>query len=204
MPRTSISRELLKELELGTARKEEILAHLAESEGRPQLDRRGEQVAIVTVEWCDPAVRVPVRQREPVPLARGTRAVAEGEPVLLATVPLYRFDAPDRVDVIRIGRLPSQDVQVLDPLVSREHALIIMGERVPLLCDYGTLRDAGRSGSMNGTWVNGAGPIKDTIVSWLPAMIVEIGTEITRHGKRRFSTRITYELVRPTDDTALN
>ncbi len=187
---------------MGTARKDEILAHLAESESGPQPERRGEPVAIVKVEWCDPAAPG-VQRLQPAPLARGTRAV-DGEPVVLATVPLYRFDDPDRVDVIRIGRHPSQDVQILDPLVSREHGLIIMGDRMPLFCDYGTLKGGGRSGSTNGTWVNGSGPIKDTIVMWLPGMLVTFGTEINRPGRHRHSTHVSYELSRPADNTSLN
>lgn len=195
MPRTTLARALLKELELGTVRKDEILAHLAASEGGAQPERHGQPAAMVRVEWCDPGSPAGPPHLQPAALARGTRAV-QGEPVILKTVPLYRFDDPNRVDVIRIGRLPTQDVQILDRLVSREHGLIIMGDHVPLYCDYGTLRDDGRSGSLNGTWINGDGPIRDTIVNWLPNMVVMFGTAIKPPGMpSRYSTHVTYQLV---------
>lgn len=202
MARTTLARALLKELELGTVRKEQILAHLAESEVGPQPERRGEPAAMVRVEWCDPAAAAGGARLQPAPLARGTRAVA-GEPVLLKSLPLYRLHDPNRVDVIRLGRHPSQDVQILDGLVSREHGLIIMGDHMPLYCDYGTMHDDGRSGSTNGTWINGDGPIRDTIMNWLPNMVVMFGTEIKGKGTRRFSTHVTYALLAK-DDRSLN
>jgi pSer/pThr/pTyr-binding forkhead associated (FHA) protein len=111
---------------------------------------------------------------------------------------LYALTDANRVDVLRFGRHPDQDVQLLDMRVSREHGLVIYSERLPLFCDYGTLIEGKHGGSTNGTYVDGARPIRDTMIEWLPSMSLQVGTGYRdRNGASVFGYRITYELHTP-------
>ncbi len=89
----------------------------------------------------------------------------------IRTIQLYDFSDRGRFHVVRVGRHPSQDLQILERTVSREHGLIIFSGDQMLFCDYGTLRvdkdNEGRYGSTNGTFVNGLVCIRDTMVHWL-------------------------------------
>ena len=116
---------------------------------------------------------------------------------------LYDLRDVDRVDVIRIGRQPGQDIQVLDMIVSREHGLVLYDGHT-FYHDYGTLlveptdgRPPGRSGSRNGSFLNGTVLIRNSLVPWPQGDTIHFGTLRDGH----FAAQLAYEYVlRPNEN----
>ena len=182
MGRTTIARDLIELIRLGKIEKAEILRNLeAGTRGAEQL-RRGDPALILTFEQLQASS--PPRSS----LARGT---ALGEPTYrtLRDVPMYALTDADRVDVLRFGRHPDQDVQLLGRTVSREHGLVIFGGDV-LFCDYGTLRGGEHKGSLNGTYLDGQALIRDTMITWLTVHTLQLG-----QVNDRFEFRVRYRLL---------
>ena len=126
-------------------------------------------------------------------LARGTMAVDALYDVT-ATAEMYSLSDSARVDVLRFGRHPAQDIQILDRQVSREHGLVIFSENLPLFCDYGTLHAGVHAGSTNGTYLDGEVPIRDKMIPWLPGQELMLGAQHRRGGRQAFAYKLTYEL----------
>jgi len=101
---------------------------------------------------------------------------------------LYDLTAAGRMDVLRVGRFPSQDFPLVDRYVSREHGLALYLNGAVYYCDYGTFftddaaredgRMPGRHGSRNGTWIRDASPIRDTLIRWDEADELGLGDVI--------------------------
>ena len=188
--RTTLGIGLLEQLKLGTVQKADILRDLEFGAGKSEELRVGGPV--ITVHFHE------LREREGSGLAVGTMASSQAAYAKYASVSLYALSDPTRLDVLRFGRHPDQDVQLIDQTVSREHGLVILAGGAPLFCDYGTLKGGAHSGSMNGTYISGVGRVRDTILQWLPAWKLEIGTFQTRGGTPRSRYEIAYELhMRP-------
>lgn len=202
MGRTTISRDLIEMIRLGRAAKEEVLRHLADaSSGARQLRHGAPAVTIrfETLRTSSSSSSSTSGHDRPAPppplLARGTAYRGTGEPLydLGMVEHLYDLSDADRVDVIRFGRHPDQDVQLLDRIVSREHGLVIFAEPVPLFCDYGTLIEGKHSGSTNGTYLDGVTRIHDAMFPWLPGQALMLGTEARDvQGTPGFAFRLTY------------
>jgi len=182
--RTTIARDLIDAIRLGTADKERILHDLEEAS-------RGSRELHVG----RPAVTVSVHEIQGPSLARGTGYVSDSPPYrVVHTASLYEMSDAARVDVLRIGRQPGQDVELLDRCVSREHGLIIYADGLPLFCDYGTLHDGSHTGSTNGTYLDGVTRIRDAMITWMPAQALMLGTT---SGPRNltFRYKVTYDLL---------
>jgi hypothetical protein len=197
--RTTIARDLIAMIKCGKAQKEEVLRHLeAASEGAERL-RKGMPAITVKFEQLD----LP-KDREPL-LARGTEHYVIDEPryELVLEAPMYALSDDNRVDVLRFGRHPDQDVQLLDIRVSREHGLIIYSDKLPLFCDYGTMIDGARAGSLNGTYLDGVSRVRDTMIQWLPIHGLHLGTQFSdTRGNALHGIRVSYVMhaVPPPDD----
>jgi hypothetical protein len=192
MARTTIAMDLIEAIKLGTARKEEVLRDLDDASEGAETLRVG--TPAVTVKFH--ALREPSSHASIDPqLARGTLAAPQATYELAFTSSLYALDDAARVDVIRLGRRPDQDVVLFDPQVSREHGLVIYAGRLPLFCDYGSLKAGAHSGSTNGTYVDGVTRICDAMITWLPTQALMLGQRThPPFGERRFPIKITYEL----------
>jgi hypothetical protein len=191
-------------IKVGKADKEQILRALADASHGAERLRRGKPAVTVKFEKLRDTSAVKVKA-EPGGYARGTGHVrpANVEPVydVLVEAPLYALSDANRVDVLRFGRHPDQDVQLLDIQVSREHGLVIFSENVPLFCDYGSLIDGKHAGTTNGTYLDNERPIRDAMIQWLPYQALYLGTSTTGPtGHPVFTFRITYDLHSPPDD----
>jgi hypothetical protein len=188
--RTTIARDLIELIKLGKADKDEILRNLAEASGGAERLRKGKPA--VTVRFHA------LRDVKPGKHARGTMSLAEdaAEPVYdeLISAPLFALTDDDRVDVLRFGRHPDQDVQILDSQVSREHGLVIFADSLPLYCDYGTLHGGVHTGSTNGTYLDGVIRIRDAMINWLPGQALMLGIGFPRKGGQVLHIKVTYEL----------
>jgi FHA domain len=187
MARTTIARELISLIQLRKADKAAILASLdAATSGAEQL-RVGA-----------PAVTVHVHQLRALksdrPVARGTQMPEAAIYDPITTAHLYSLGDQARVDVLRFGRHPDQDIQLLDRLVSREHGLVIFSDGLPLFCDYGTLKQGGHTGSTNGTYLDGVMRISDAMITWPPGQALMLGSQQPRRGGDAFGFKLTYEL----------
>jgi hypothetical protein len=64
--------------------------------------------------------------------------------------------------------------------VSRDHALLFLDEQGQLLFrDFGTKKAGQRGGSKNGSWINGAEPIQDSVITWLADDFLGVGGRVT-------------------------
>ena len=198
MRRTTITRELIELVRLGTAQKEHILRHLAEGATGAEALRHGDPAVTVTFHKLrvnrDGSVATVGPQ--PAQLARGTEAM-QLVPLYEhhAAAKLYQLADDARVDLIRFGRHPDQDVQLLDRLISREHGLVILADQLPLFCDYGTLIDGVHAGSTNGTYLDGSRRIHDTMLPWFPGQQLMLGeVHHDRAGGPHFAFKLSYEI----------
>jgi len=185
-------------LTLSTTTRTEILSRLEDdTPEREAIRRRAPRIATVTLcELVRPrSSRNPVPER--VPLARGTRQDASSEAIYrdVESVDLYDLGDIGRVDVIRVGRHPSQDLQVLDNVASREHGLVLF-DSIVYFYDYGTNigpdhpdhpvrvedRPPGRHGSRNGSYLNRHTLIRNGMIPWNESDTIHFGTQ---HGPRR-------------------
>jgi hypothetical protein len=179
--RTTFTRDFLGKLSLSTTTKLEILAKLEQDEQPLEELRRA----------APPAARVTlgglVRTATPVSsMAKGTMVSIPSEAMYrdLQSVALYDLRDVDRVDVIRVGRHPDQDLGVLDQFASREHGLVIFDSMV-FYFDYGTMiesnpnrRPQGRHGSLNGSYLNGELRISNGMVPWFEEDTIHLGSKI--------------------------
>ena len=198
MGRTTLGRDLIELIRVGKIQKDVVLAHLADaSHGAEQL-RRGPPAVTVLVHVLRSRPRISAEMA--MGIARGTVSFPVVDPIYDVTmrVSLYALTDVSRVDVLTFGRHPSQDIQILDAMVSREHGLVILAGHIPLFCDYGTLIDGKHAGSTNGTYLNGASLIRDTMISWLPGYELMLGQQYSdREGFPLHSIKLTYELHPP-------
>jgi hypothetical protein len=186
--RTTIARDLIELIQLGKADKAAILRSLDAAASGAERLRTGPPA--VTVHFHNLRVNTAARA----PVARGTRIDSTPVYERAGRAQLYALTDAARVDVVRFGRHPDQDIQVLDKTVSREHGLVIFAGELPLFCDYGTLKDGGHTGSMNGTYLDGVVRISDTMIPWLPGQELLFGTPHMVGGRRAFAIKLTYEL----------
>jgi FHA domain len=187
MGRTTIALDLIQAIKLGKADKAEVLRQLSRASAGAEALRHGPPAATVTFH----KLRDQPRPRDlRASLARGTAIHAAGDYEVSATASLYELTDAARVDVIRFGRHPDQDIQLLDPTVSREHGLIIYAGELPLFCDYGTMIGGAHAGSTNGTFIDGEILIRDSMIRWLPTQVLMLGKLIGGHH----ATKITYQL----------
>jgi len=174
-------------IQLGKADKAAILKSLGEASAGAERLRQGPPAVTVRLHQLrDPTA--PPRE-----LARGTFVPAASYDEV-RSAPMYALTDAARVDVLRFGRHPDQDLQILDRLVSREHGLVIFSDRLPLFCDYGTLIDGAHAGSTNGTWIDGERRIRDAMIPWLPGQELMFGSTYTHGSRRAFAFKLTYEL----------
>jgi hypothetical protein len=195
--RTTLGRDLVEMIKVGSATKERILRELEAASSGAEALRRGPPA--VTVRFAD------IRKTDK-GLAVGTAMAEEPEPIydLMLEASLYALSDPGRADVIRFGRSDDQDVILQDDRVSREHGLIILADSL-LYCDYGTLIDGVHAGSRNGTYVRSRNResrrIRNTMITWLANQTLLLGRGYyDPAGNRWPSIQVTYEVMRG-DDT---
>lgn len=128
-------------------------------------------------------------------IAEGTATVAEG----------FLFDASSvgQVMCLGVGRYPhnllrpfvGEDVEryyenpdTLDPAcicgqISRDHGLVFLGNDGKIKYrDFGTKKEGARSGSKNGTWVNGEERLQNAVCEWRESDYLGLGGRVwVRH-----------------------
>ena len=185
MGRTTIARDLISLIQLGRVDKERILRDLDQASSGAEQLRTGPPAATVTLYRARDAQMTSA-------LARGTEAMAAPIYDVVTSASLYGLSDASRVDVLRFGRHPGQDIQILDHCVSREHGLVIYAGQLPLFCDFGTLKHGAHAGSTNGTYLNGVTQIRDAMISWLPGHELMFGSGLPRRSGYAF--KLGYEL----------
>jgi hypothetical protein len=207
---TTLNLCLLDTMEVGQATKEEILRNLQpDSDEIAKLRRESPPVAVLRVSHLrevSPEGRIPRGTGQGMlTQSTGHRAIEAREMTYeeLARRPLFDFSRFGRVDVVRIGRHPDQDLQLLDSLVSREHGLVLCHAGRILYCDYGTLLpEGGREGSSNGTHLNGVVGIRDRMILWEERQSLTLGASFgSQGGLLAFAFKLDYQLV-PEDAAA--
>lgn len=171
--RTSIGIDVLESIQTGRITKKEILRKLQEGEALDKKVRAN----------LEPRLEVNLHE------LRG-RALRVYE--VQQSQKLYDLSDLGRFDVIRVGRHPEQDLQVLDSCASREHGLVVYAGALILYSDYGTLRDGQREGSLNGTWIDGTEMLRDHTVAWHSRRELMIGTVERHHGHRMYKFKLSY------------
>jgi hypothetical protein len=195
--RTTLARDLIELIRLGKADKEQVLANLAEASAGAEHLRRGPPALTVRFHTLRGVIMAGSRQGAP-RVARGTGFLTEAASYdVVAEVAMYPLTDAARVDVVRFGRHPSQDVQLLDAMVSREHGLVILADRLPLFCDYGTFKSGVHAGSTNGTYLAGQVAIRDAMIPWLPGQELMLGGQYARRDGHAYAIKLSYELHDP-------
>lgn len=144
--------------------------------------------------------------------ARMTNTVACSEQVsevILTEIPIYDTKHLGQLMCVGVGRFPHnllrpfvgdsmhsyyEHPELFDPSalcaqVSRDHGLIFLNTDGRLLFrDFGTKKKGRRSGSKNGTWINGEEPIQDLVINWSHEDFLGVGGRIlveTADGPRK-------------------
>lgn len=77
-----------------------------------------------------------------------------------------------------------QDPDAICAQISRDHGLVFIDENSKLFFrDFGTKKKGQRSGSKNGTWVNGREPIQDYIIPWREGDYLGVGGRVWVQGE---------------------
>lgn len=206
MARTTLVLEMIEAIRLGDVSKEQVLDALGEGfEDSEALRLQSEPLFEVHAyeivpSWLE-AIRVPslkdvgdvlCRRRSVHEVLAASRGVTYRT---VAAAGLHDLSPHGRADVLRVGRHPEQDFQLLDQCVSREHGLIICTGNAVFYCDYGSLKGGHRAGSTNGTFINGEVPIKDTMIFWSPGLDLMLGGRKDEPPAKPYSCKLTINAV---------
>ena len=141
-----------------------------------------------------------------------SREVAEveigaGDPLAVAEAYLYDATSVGQLMCLGVGRFPHNQLRPyvgddleayyrrpedLDPgcvcgQISRDHGLIFLSPDGRICFrDFGTKKGDGRHGSKNGTWVNGAQHVRNTVIEWQRGDYLGLGGRVyvQREGER--------------------
>jgi hypothetical protein len=141
---------------------------------------------------------------------------------ILAEAPLYDTRHLGQLMCIGVGRFPHnllrpfvgdqmepyyEHPDLFDPSslcaqISRDHGLVFLDLDGKVgFRDFGTKKAGKRSGSKNGTWINGEEPIQDLVILWNPDDYLGLGGRILIKGKNSDDSRkehlfkLRYEVV---------
>ncbi len=151
--------------------------------------------------------------------------IAEGQPPQVAEAFLFDATSVGQIMCLGVGRFPHNQLRpyvgedmdryydepdVLDPAcicgqISRDHGLVFMdGEGKVKFRDFGTKKKGSRSGSKNGTWINGEYRVQNQVFDWREGDYLGVGGRVwvRRAGElvKEHVFKLRYERVDDDDD----
>lgn len=149
-------------------------------------------------------------------------AIAEGTPTAVAEAFLFDASGIEQIMCLGIGRYPHNqlrpfvgddidayydDPDALDPAcvcgqISRDHGLVFLaGDGSIKFRDFGTKKSGHRSGSKNGTWINGEYRVQNAVFDWRDGDYLGLGGRVwvRREGDlvKEHVFKLRYERVDP-------
>lgn len=148
--------------------------------------------------------------------------IAAGEPPLLSQAFLFDATSVGQIMCLGVGRFPHNQLrpfvgenidryyenpELLDPAcicgqISRDHGLVFMdGDGKVKFRDFGTRKSGSRSGSKNGTWINGECRVQNAVIDWRAGDYLGLGGRVwvQRDGElvKEHVFKLRYEQVDP-------
>lgn len=145
--------------------------------------------------YADEELKEPLAQSREV----AEHMIAQGEPPLLSEAFLFDASSIGQIMCLGVGRFPHNQLrpyvgddmlryyeapETFDPAcicgqISRDHGLVFMdAEGRVKFRDFGTKKAGARSGSKNGTWINGEHRVQNAVFDWRPGDYLGIGGRV--------------------------